>query len=93
MSVEKSIEEALETFKERGRQYSGDTWDEVGEITRLLFPGGILLRTKEEFARFHILQWLIGKLVRYARRGDPDSIKDAGVYAFILHSLTKSDHA
>lgn len=89
MSVEKSIEEALETFKERGQQYSGDTWDEVGEITRLLYPNGILLRTREDFARFHIMQWLVGKLVRFARRGDRDSIKDAGVYAFILHSLTE----
>ncbi len=92
MSVEDSLRKALSTFLERGEEY-GETWYQVGEITRILYPEGIKLETKSDFARFHILQWMIGKLVRFVQSDDRDSILDAGVYAFILESIVKDAEA
>jgi hypothetical protein len=87
-SVEAALERALETFRTRGEEY-GNTWDTVGEITHALYPGGITLVAPEDYAKFHILQWQIGKLVRYANSGSVDSIHDAGVYAFILEAIER----
>ena len=82
MSVEDIIEKARLTYLERGKQY-GNTWD----ITHALYPNGVVLDTPQASARFHILQWMIGKLVRYANSGAIDCIHDAGVYAFILEHI------
>lgn len=92
MSVEDSIRLALETYRERGRQY-GDTWSDVGKITAILYPDGVEIDTALGFSKFHILQWMIGKLVRFVRSNDPDSILDAGVYAFILESIVRDAEA
>lgn len=86
--VEQLMEAAIETFKERGREY-GHTWDAVGKITHILYPGGIGLTNPKDFAKFHILQWMIGKLVRYANSDSIDSVHDIGVYAFILESILR----
>ena len=86
MSVEDVFKKALSTFKTRNTEY-GQTWDKVGLITNILYPEGICLTTATDFAKFHILQWLIGKLVRYVNTSELDHIHDAGVYCFILESI------
>ena len=86
MNVEEILEKAIETFKEREGKY-GDTRHPVADITKILYPNGIHLHTSHDFLEFHILQWVIGKIVRYAHSGDKDSIHDAGVYSFILESI------
>ena len=88
-SPDQIIQKAAETFRERGAQY-GHSWEQVGEITKILYPNGIKLETVSNFEKFHILQWLIGKIVRYANSGSIDSIHDAGVYSFILEYITKN---
>jgi hypothetical protein len=84
------MREALATYIERSTSM-GNTWYPVGEITRVLYPEGIVLKTKEDFAKFHILQWIIGKLVRFINSNGIDSIHDAGVYCFIMESIVKDE--
>lgn len=85
-SIEEIFDEAKQTYIDRSSMYS-DTWEAVGVITHALYPGGILLDTPEKFAKFHILQWMIGKMVRYAYSDEKDCIHDAGIYAFILEHI------
>ena len=95
MSVDDVFKQAMETFKGRGEQH-GHTWYQVGEITKILYPNGISLQSKSDFSKFHILQWLIGKLVRFANTPKnklvfSEHMLDAGVYCFILESIIKDE--
>lgn len=84
------MQDAIKTYKDRGSQY-GHTWEQVGKITQILYPDGVTLVTPEDFSKFHILQWKIGKLVRYVNSGSADSIHDDGVYSFILESIIRNN--
>ena len=90
MKVIAIMKRAIETYTERNTQL-GSTWYPVGDITSIIYPNGVSLNNPSDFAKFHILQWIIGKLVRFAKSGDIDSIHDAGVYCFILESIARDE--
>ena len=90
--LEKKIEAALKTVKERKALY-GHSYLVHGEIMKVLFPHGMELKTTEDFNRYGALSLIVTKLVRYCNKWDKphqDSIHDLGVYAFILETVDDS---
>ena len=88
MTVTEAMEESMDVYAQRQKQY-GDSYKMVGEIMSILFPsalpGGLLTQI-----RLHLVGWIVGKLCRYAvsvRLDKPtdDSLKDLAVYAMMLH--------
>ncbi len=81
------LRKAAETYEERNEQY-GDAFVVVGKVMEALMPEGVELKTEEDFRRFHLLEWSVGKLVRYAQNfdkgGHADSVLDASVYLAML---------
>jgi hypothetical protein len=79
-------------YDDRNKIY-GDAFVVVGKVMRELFPNGVELKTEEDFRRFHLLEWTIGKLSRYAANfsegGHLDSITDASVYCAMLAAEDK----
>lgn len=86
------LEEALNTFKERNKQY-GDNYLTHGQVMTALFPKGIQLQTVEDWNRFGIVNMIVAKLTRYAQNwpnvseSTIDSVHDTGVYSFMLEAL------
>ena len=86
------LEEALETFKQRNKQY-GDNYLTHGKVMTALFPNGIQLQTVEDWNRFGIVNMIVAKLTRYAQKWPDvsestiDSVHDTGVYSFMLEAL------
>lgn len=76
-----------DTFRDRNATY-GDNFKKMGPAMIALFPNGVKLETEEDFIRFHLLDWIVGKLTRFASTGcnHIDSIHDIAVYAAILES-------
>lgn len=85
--------EGMNTFKERNAVYKNNWWP-AGRILREMFPSGITLKTEDDFTRFAVLVQKAGKMTRYAANfhegGHSDSIKDDGVYSFILSGIDES---
>ena len=84
----KNLKQAVKTFEERGKSY-GDSYNQYGEIMKVLFPNGVKLETKEDFNRMGLLNMMVSKLVRYTNQWDKphkDSVHDLGVYSFMLES-------
>jgi hypothetical protein len=77
-----------ETFKERNKTYS-ENYRKVGAIMAILFPDGIELYGPNDFVRFHFLDWIVGKLTRYAACEHEDSMFDLAVYAAMLATFTR----
>jgi hypothetical protein len=86
------IEAALNTFKQRNKQY-GDNYLQHGQVMTALFPNGVQLQTVEDWNRFGIFNMMVAKLTRYAQNwpnvseSTIDSVHDNGVYSFMLESL------
>ena len=84
------LKEASALYEKRNKQY-GESFLIVGEIIQILFPKGIILKTKIDHVRMYLFEWLIGKIVRYANNfekgGHQDSIHDASVYCAMLESV------
>lgn len=78
----------IATFIERNAQY-GDNWENMGTILSGLFPKGVELRTKEDFIKWHLFEWAIGKLSRFANTGMThlDSLHDAAVYLTMVEAF------
>lgn len=76
-----------ETFRERGKVYK-DNYLRMGGVMTALFPEGIVLKTEQEFIKWHLLDWTIGKLTRFATTGMThiESIHDAAVYLAMLEA-------
>jgi hypothetical protein len=76
-----------ETYAERSSEY-GDSYIVIGNALNAIFPEGVELKTEEDFRRFHLFAWTVGKLVRYSQcwsiGGHRDSLHDAIVYMAIL---------
>lgn len=77
-----------ETFRERNKVY-GDNFKRVGDVMTALFPQGVVLRTAEDFNRWHLFELQIVKLTRFANSGltHADSIHDEAVYGAMIESL------
>lgn len=81
------FQESVLTILEREAMY-GSGSDNVGGALASMFPGGLELRTADDFARFFDFSLTVAKLNRYAQSfpegGHEDSIHDAGNYAKLL---------
>lgn len=88
LTTDEMLIEMAAIFKERNTQY-GNNYDMVGEVLAALFPHGIVLKTKDDFIKFHFLDWVVGKLTRFVKSGltHVDSAQDGGVYFAMLADL------
>lgn len=81
------LAEMAEIYKDRAGTY-GECYITVGNVMAVLFPDGVVLKTEDDFRRFHLFEWAIGKIVRYTSNwengGHKDSLDDAAVYLAIL---------
>lgn len=81
------LQEMAETYRERNVVY-GDNFKKMGPLMVSLFPNGITLKTEQDFIQFHLLDWICGKLTRFASSDltHIDSIHDLAVYAAMLEA-------
>lgn len=81
------LEKGAELYRERNQQY-GDGFIVTGNVLAAMFPHGVELKTQQDFRRWHLFEWMVGKMVRYAanfsRGGHPDSMEDAVVYGAMV---------
>jgi hypothetical protein len=94
MNAAEILESMADTFRERNKVY-GDNYKLVGDVMKALFPQGVVLKTAEDFNRWHLFELQIVKLTRFAVSGlvHKDSIHDEAVYAAMVESLiTESTH-
>lgn len=82
------LQQMADTFRERNAIY-GDNYKRVGEVMVAMFPNGVVLRTAEDFNRWHLFELLVVKLTRFANSGllHSDSVHDASVYGAMVESL------
>lgn len=82
------LDEMADTFRERNKIY-GDNYKRVGAVMSAMFPHGVMLKTAEDFNRWHLFELQIVKLTRFANSGltHQDSIHDEAVYAAMVESL------
>lgn len=85
------LAEAAETFRERRKVY-GDNYLKYGKLCEALYPGGLTLRTADDFSRFELFTFVLVKLSRFSNSGlsHKDSVHDAAVYCAMLEVLTTS---
>ena len=91
-AISGNLEQALETFNQRGAAY-GPSYLQYGEVISSLFPEGINLQSTDDINRFGLMSMIISKLTRYCNQWDEphkDSIHDLGVYAFMLEGVDDS---
>ena len=64
-------------------------------MLRAMFPDGIVLRSREEFNRLHLIVMMMSKLSRYAattlKGGHVDSLNDLAVYAMLARECDMED--
>lgn len=87
-----NIRQALKTFEQRGKAY-GNSYNQYGEVMKVLFPNGIELKTIDDFNRMGLLNMIVSKLIRYSNQWETkhkDSMHDLGVYSFMLESYDDS---
>lgn len=86
-NASRRLRAAAKTYDERNKIY-GDNFVIVGNVLSALFPNGLTLKTADDFRRYHLFDWTIGKLSRYAQNftkgGHADSSHDAMVYIAML---------
>jgi len=72
-------------YAERNERYK-ENWREFGPVMDAIFPKGVTLRGPDDFIKFSLFEWALGKLIRFARTDftHEDSILDAAVYLTIL---------
>lgn len=90
MKPEEILTEAANTFAERDKQY-GNNYLVIGEALAALLPNGIMLKTPEDFNRFHLWLMCVAKVSRYGKNlskgGHQDSIHDNIVYGAMLEAF------
>jgi hypothetical protein len=84
------LEEMAELYDERNKTYK-DTYKRVGPILAQLFPNGLVLRSADDFAKFHLVVLVLVKLVRFTTSdmNHEDSISDLGVYSAMIAELMR----
>jgi hypothetical protein len=76
-----------ESFAAKNKQY-GNNGIKVGEVMKVLFPGGVTAVTQADQRMWHLFQLVIVKLTRFANSGlkHADSIHDLAIYAVMVES-------
>src|SRR5690349_14282312 len=89
-TADEFLTEAANTFKEKNKIY-GNNYLNVGGAMAALFPDGVLLKTADDFNRFHIFMLGVVKQSRYCNNwhnvGHVDSAHDNTVYSAMLESI------
>lgn len=89
-TADEFLTEAAKTFKDRNAVY-GNNHLNVGGAMASFFPNGVLLKTADDFNRFHIFMLGVVKVSRYANNwpkgGHADSAHDNTVYSAMLESI------
>lgn len=82
--------EMASTYYERNRVY-GENWRMVGPVMAVLFPGGMTLKTADEFTEWHLFELMVVKLTRLATSGlkHVDSVHDLSVYGAMIEAFIK----
>jgi hypothetical protein len=86
----KILEGMAATYKDRNGRYKAN-YLKVGKIMSILYPDGVTLKTPEDFTRWHLLEWMVGKLTRFSAAGDVDSIHDVMGYALMLEGWVRHE--
>lgn len=83
-----------DTYEERNAVY-GDNFKNVGGVMAAMFPNGVVLRTPEEFVRWHLFELKVVKLTRFAQSGltHVDSIHDDSVYGGMIEHVLQHNAA
>lgn len=86
------LADMAETYRERGKLYK-DNYLRMGPVMTALFPEGVVLRSEQDFIKWHLLDWAVGKITRFASTGMThiDSIHDAAVYLAMLEAELKNE--
>jgi len=86
------LERMADTYAERNITY-GDNWKKVGDVMNLLFPSGVVLKTPEDFNKWHLFELMIVKLTRFVNSelSHQDSIHDIAVYAAMVESILENE--
>ena len=86
------LEEMAATHRQRNVIYK-DNNKLVGAVMVAMFPEGVVLKSANDFNRWHNFELIVIKLTRFANSGllHKDSIRDAGVYAAIVESFTNKN--
>lgn len=89
-SVDQLLQDLAELYRERNNTY-GDAYKRHGAVLFALFNEELVLKGKDDFNRFGILNIIISKLERYCYRfrevSDKDSPDDSSVYWQMLKEL------
>ena len=91
MTVHELMENAMKWYAEKGQVY-GHTYKRFGLIMSALFPGGLTIKSVDDWNRLGVLVPIVGKLLRYTnlyqdpKRG-AEELDDMAVYTFILESI------
>jgi hypothetical protein len=85
--VPEILANAAKTFEKRNSIYK-DNYNMVGRVMAAMFPDGIVLKTEEDFVRWHNFELKIVKISRFAASGltHIDSIHDDIVYSALLEA-------
>lgn len=86
------LREAALTYEERNKVY-GDNYLRVGVVMAGFFPEGVILKTVEDFNRFHIFMLGVVKQTRYTvnwKDGHRDSTRDNTVYSAMLEAIDEN---
>jgi len=86
------LEQAAATYKERNAVYK-DANKRVAATLVALFPDGVVLKTYDDFLRWHNFELIVVKLGRFATSGltHKDSLRDSIVYNAMLESFITDD--
>ena len=90
ITVPERLTDLGDLYAERGKVY-GDDYKRHGDLMRVFFPNGVILKTLDDFNRYGIFKELVTKLNRYSKSwstgGHEDSLNDISVYAQMLQEL------
>jgi hypothetical protein len=78
------------TYRDRNATY-GNNCTKVGQILAILYPDGMQLKTADDFTRWHLVDWMVGKLTRFSCGNHLDSIHDLAVYAAMVEGWLKHE--
>jgi hypothetical protein len=91
-TVPEFLNDAIKMYHDKGEEY-GHTYWTFGKVMEALMPGGLTVRTADDWSRLAIVNQIVGKLIRYLHCWtDPNTeeLDDLGVYAFILEHIDDS---
>lgn len=85
-------------YKKKNKDY-GDSYNQYGEVMSKLFPKGVVLKTVGDYNKFGVFSHILTKIIRYSNLFDKDAkfeskndtVKDLGVYSFMLLELELKD--